>query len=60
MTPIFSTIFSMLLMFIASLAPGADSLVDRWAAALGGRDKIAALKSVYREAIRRSTRRCFR
>jgi len=47
MTPIISTI---LLTFIASLAPGADSLVDRWAAALGGRDKIAALKSVYREA----------
>ena len=28
----------------------ADDLVDRWAIAAGGRDKVAAIKAVYREA----------
>jgi hypothetical protein len=28
----------------------ADSLVDRWAAAVGGRDKVATITSMYREA----------
>ena len=28
----------------------ADSPIDRWASAAGGRDKIAAIKSIYREA----------
>jgi len=28
----------------------ADSPIDRWANAVGGRDKIAAIKSIYREA----------
>jgi hypothetical protein len=31
-------------------ASGSDSMVDRWASAIGGRGKIAAIKSVYREA----------
>lgn len=39
-----------LLVFITSVALAADTLVDRWAAALGGREKIAAIKSLYREA----------
>ena len=38
------------LVVIAPLTFAADSLVDRWAAALGGRDKIAELKAIYREA----------
>jgi hypothetical protein len=33
-----------------SAALAADSLVDRWAAAVGGRDKLAAIRSTYREA----------
>lgn len=37
-------------LLVAALAFAAEPLVDRWAAALGGRDKIAALKAVYREA----------
>lgn len=44
------TTISALLVLLASAAPAAENLVDRWAAALGGRDKIAAIKSVYREA----------
>jgi hypothetical protein len=43
------TLFT-LLMLVASLTLAANDLVDRWAAALGGRDKIAALKAIYREA----------
>jgi hypothetical protein len=27
-----------------------DKLIDRWAAAVGGREKVAVLKSIYREA----------
>jgi hypothetical protein len=42
------------LFLIAGLAGAAtlaaDSLVDSWAAAVGGRDKIAAITSMYREA----------
>ena len=43
------TLASLLILF-ASLTFAANDVVDRWAAALGGRDKIAALKSIYREA----------
>jgi len=50
MRPIISTLFLIPLIVAASLTFAADSVVDRWAAALGGRDKIAALKAVYREA----------
>lgn len=38
------------LILIAPFTLAADSLVDRWAAALGGREKIAAVKAIYREA----------
>jgi hypothetical protein len=34
---------------LASAALAADAPVDRWANAIGGRDKIAAIKSIYRE-----------
>jgi hypothetical protein len=33
-----------------SAASAADSLVDRWAAAVGGRTRVAAIRSTYREA----------
>jgi hypothetical protein len=45
-----SKTLSTVLILVASLTLAADQSVDRWAAALGGRDKIAALKAVYREA----------
>lgn len=34
----------------ASAANAADSPIDRWATAVGGREKVAAVKAVYREA----------
>jgi hypothetical protein len=33
-----------------SVAPAAKNLVDRWASAAGGREKVATIKSMYREA----------
>ena len=38
------------LLFVGGIALAGISLVDYWASALGGRDKIAAIKSAYREA----------
>jgi hypothetical protein len=35
---------------IASAASAAENQIDRWANAVGGRDKLAAIKVVYREA----------
>jgi hypothetical protein len=35
---------------LASLALAADDLIERWATAAGGRDKVAAIKVIYREA----------
>lgn len=43
------TLFIMPLLF-ASLALAVDNPVERWAKAVGGRDKVANIKSVYREA----------
>jgi len=34
----------------ASAANAADSSIDRWAKAVGGREKVAAVKAIYREA----------
>jgi hypothetical protein len=36
--------------FFTSAAFAADTLVERWATAVGGRDKVAAITSIYREA----------
>ena len=36
-------------LLFASTAFAADGPVDRWAAAVGGRQKVAAIKSIYRE-----------
>jgi hypothetical protein len=35
---------------LASLVFAEDDLIERWATAAGGRDKIAAIKTIYREA----------
>ena len=42
-------VFAMLLA-LAFGASGADSLIDRWAKAVGGRVRLAGLHSIYREA----------
>jgi hypothetical protein len=39
----------LLTLSLASAALAAHSPIDRWAKAIGGRDKIAAIKSIYRE-----------
>lgn len=38
------------ILFLAVSAFGADTPVDRWAKAVGGREKIAPIKALYREA----------
>ena len=38
------------LLLFASVALAVDNPVERWAKAVGGRDKVAAIKSIYREA----------
>lgn len=43
------TLFMLPLLF-ASVASAFNSPVERWANAVGGRDKVAAVKAVYREA----------
>jgi len=35
---------------LASLVFAEDDLIERWATAAGGRDKVAAIKTIYREA----------
>jgi len=42
-------LFSITLPFAANCV-AADMAVDRWAAAIGGREKVASIKAVYREA----------
>ena len=37
-------------LFLASMALAGSDPVDRWAEAAGGRDKVATIKSIYREA----------
>ncbi|HYW74836.1 MAG TPA: hypothetical protein VE961_27670 [Pyrinomonadaceae bacterium] len=37
-------------MLFASVALGVDNPIQRWATAVGGREKVAAIKSIYREA----------
>jgi len=43
-------IFFVLPFFLISSALADNDLVERWANAVGGRDKVAAIKSIYREA----------
>jgi len=40
----------LLLLSAASRGLANDDLIDRWASAAGGRDKVAAIKTLYREA----------
>lgn len=37
-------------LLLSSAAFAADNPIDRWAKAVGGRDRVAAVKSIYREA----------
>src|SRR5690349_9585425 len=37
-------------LLLSSAAFAADNPIDRWAKAVGGRDKVAAVKCIYREA----------
>ena len=46
---LFKTIF-VISVFLAVTAVTADNPIERWARAVGGRDKVAAIKSIYREA----------
>src|SRR5256885_1343458 len=40
---------SIIALIFAATALAADNPVDRWAHAVGGKDKIAAVKAIYRE-----------
>ena len=40
---------TLLLLSLASTALAADGPVERWAKAIGGREKVAAVKAIYRE-----------
>src|SRR5262249_29079265 len=40
----------MIAFLVVSLASPAGNPIERWARAVGGRDKVAAIKAVYREA----------
>ena len=42
-------LIGILTLFLAPAALAADGPVERWAKAIGGREKVAAVKSVYRE-----------
>src|SRR5215813_11732481 len=44
-----SKAFLLTALFLASVALTFDSAVDRWANAAGGRERIASIKSIYRE-----------
>jgi hypothetical protein len=39
-----------LIPFFFAMAVAAENPIDRWAKAVGGRDRVAAIKSIYREA----------
>src|SRR5918911_5594642 len=43
-------ILFMLPLLFASAALAFETPIDRWASAVGGRDKVAAIKALYREA----------
>lgn len=47
---LFSYTAALVLLVAPSRGLAADDLVDRWAAAAGGREKIAAITTIYREA----------
>src|SRR5689334_18467470 len=40
---------AILMSFLARQAPGIENAIERWAAAVGGHGRIAAIKAVYRE-----------
>ncbi|HEY0613933.1 MAG TPA: hypothetical protein VGC96_04805 [Candidatus Elarobacter sp.] len=44
------TLIPTVLLFIGTLGAAADGPLERWENAVGGRDKVAAIASIYREA----------
>ena len=44
------TISGLTILILATTAVGAGSTIERWVTALGGRDRLAAVRSLYREA----------
>ena len=47
---ILPAVLLLILVLVSTDGAALDGAVDRWAAAIGGRDKIASIKSIYREA----------
>lgn len=47
---LFGNTIAFLLLIVTSYALAGDDLIDRWATAAGGRDKVATIKAIYREA----------
>lgn len=47
---LFSNAVAFLLLIATPYGLASDDAIDRWATAVGGRDKVAAIKAVYREA----------
>ena len=44
-----SKILFIIPLLLATVAPAVDNPIERWAKAVGGRDKVAIIKSIYRE-----------
>ena len=47
---VFGNTIGFILLIATPYALAGDDLIDRWATAAGGRDKVAAIKTIYREA----------
>src|SRR5256714_13085127 len=47
---VFGNTIGFILVIATPYASAGDDLIDRWATAAGGRDKVAAIKTTYREA----------
>lgn len=47
---IFHYIAGLILLVVTPYGLGGDDAIDRWANAVGGRDKVSAIKTIYREA----------
>jgi hypothetical protein len=47
---LFSNAMALLLLVATPCGLASDDVIDRWATAVGGREKVAAIKTIYREA----------